>query len=409
MKFSAEKNLINSDNSKNSAAFASVAKVLSGYQPGFDLTGEASPDAIERFVVLCVRGSPRLLLPPSPPLMRAAIKSFLGNRRFLAALVAPFIQGACWIGGPLSYLSTPVSLTSTDGKSSPLRELLANALGHNDFQIAMRLSFGRPNAKMVAMAISSEGEVLCFAKFGSEAMTNDLVAHESAILEQFEGVDMPLIIPGRLFSGAWVGGHNVLITAPLQMEPLEPDASSAHQAADAFASLNAVTTSALKDSAYWQQIGERVAQLEDSGNGKEPLSTTVARIEQAWGDSIFDFGASHGDWSRANLGLVDGRVAALDWERCTELSPRGIDIAHFAICEITARAFKKSFDIEHVAKSVRQYLHAAGQPPEKAEALLMFAMLEMVIRFKSAQNVGLRSADSKFRPALQAGLKKWAV
>ena len=81
--------------------------------------------------------------------------------------------------------------------------------GHNDFQIAMRLSFGRPNAKMVAVAISSEGEVLCFAKFGSEAMTNGLVAHESAILEQFEGVDMPLIIPSRLFSGAWVGGHNV--------------------------------------------------------------------------------------------------------------------------------------------------------------------------------------------------------
>ena len=63
------------------------------------------------------------------------------------------------------------------------------------------------------MAISDAGEALCYAKLGSEAMTGDLVAHEGEILEQFEDIDMPLIIPPRLYSGTWADGQNVLITA----------------------------------------------------------------------------------------------------------------------------------------------------------------------------------------------------
>ncbi len=406
--FIVDKNLTESNDARKNSAFSAVAMVLSGYKPGFELIAGSHPNAVERFVVLYVRGSPRLLLPPAGPVMRTAIMSFLGNRRF-ANLVPRFVQAASWAGGPLACVSANVSLMSQAGASSPLRELISNVLGRNDFQIALRLSFGRPNAKTVAMVISDAGEALCFAKFGSEAMTNDLVAHESAILEQFENTDMPVIMPRRLYSGTWAGGHNVLITAPLQLEPLKSDARIAHQAADAFAFRNLVTSSALRESTYWLQIIKRVGKLCDSGNGSDAILTTVARIEQAWGDCHFDFGASHGDWTRANLGIVEGRVAALDWERCTKLAPRGIDIAHFTISENSSRSFNRSLDIERVAENVRQYLNSAGLLPDDAESLVMLALLQMVIRFKSAQNVGLRSADLKFGSALQAGLQKWAV
>lgn len=378
--------------------------ILSGYTPGFELIGGAAPNAIERFVVLCVRGSPRLLLPPTKPAMSTAIKSFLGSRRG-ASLVPPLVQVASRIGGPLAYISSEVSLTSEAGVASPLRELISSVLGRNDFQIALRLSFGRPNAKMVAMAISDTGEALCFAKFGSEAMTNDLVAHESAILKEFEGSDIPVMMPRLLYSGTWADGHNVLITAPLQLETLARDACVVHQAADAFSGHNLVTNSNLSDSEYWRQIVENAGKLEDKGN--ESLLVTVAKIEQVWGDRNFDFGASHGDWTRANLGMVAGQVAALDWERYTKLAPRGIDIAHFAISENSSRPFSKSVDIERVALNVRQYLNSTDLPAGNAESLVMLALLEMVVRFKSAQNVGLRSTDLKFGSALKACLEKW--
>jgi hypothetical protein len=238
-------------------------------------------------------------------------------------------------------------------------------------------------------------------------MTNDLVAHESAVLKDFEGADMPVVIPRRLYSGVLADGHNILITSPLKLEPLTSDALSAHQAADAFALKNLVTNSALGDSAYWRNTVECVEKFGVYGNNDEILLSTIAKTERSWGASNFDFCASHGDWTRANLGMVNGCVAALDWERCTKLAPRGIDIAHFAISENSSGFFRKPLDIERVADSVRQYLKVTGLSSNNAEPLIVLALLEMVIRFRSAQSVGLKSADSKFRPALQAALQQW--
>ena len=412
MNLVADKHTVGSNGDQRSAAFSAVGRILGGYETGFEIVGGSDPDAIERFVVLCVRGSPRLLLPPDRSIMRSAIVSFLGNHR-LAGLVTPFVQVASRAGGPLSRVSSDVSLTSQEGRPSPLRELLSGVLRRNDFEIALRLSFGRPNAKTVAMAISGAGEALCYAKFGSEAMTNDLVAHEGAILEHFEGTDMPVIMPRLLYSGTWAGGHNVLITAPLQLESLKRDARNAHRAADTFSSQNFVANSALSDSAYWRRVIENAEKFEYRESDSRFLLSSIARIEEVWGDSDLDFGASHGDWARANLGMVEGRVAALDWERCTELAPRGIDVAHFALSEKSLSLFGKplfgaSLDIKRAAEIVRQYLESAGLPPSNAELLIMLALLEMVIRFRSAQTAGLQSADLKFGPALEAGLRRWA-
>ena len=259
------------------------------------------------------------------------------------------------------------------------------------------------------MAISHEGEVLCFAKFGSEALTNDLVAHEGAILEQFEGKDMPLIVPRLLYSGTWAENRNVLITAPLQLTPLNRKTNIADEVADAFAIQTFVTNSRLGNSEYWRQIVESTQKIEGDEARTEALHATVAKIEQCWGDCEFDFGASHGDWTYANLGMVDGQLAAFDWERCTMLAPRGIDVAHFAVCDSSFRIFRRSLDIEQAAATVRQYLKTSGQCTNNAHPLVLLALLEMVIRFQSAQRVGLRSDDLRFGPALNDALKKWAV
>lgn len=390
------------------AALSAVRAILGGYESGFEILHGHHPDAIERFVVLSVRGSPRLLLPPERAVMRAAITGFLGNRRFVG-MVTPLVQFAVWAGGSLSKVDPNVSLVSRDGAPSPLRSLIAEVVGRDDFNLALRLSLNRPNAKTVAMALSDSGEALCFAKFGSEAMTDALVAHESATLERFEGADMPVIMPRRLYSGTWADGHNVLITAPLELGTLSRDAGDVHRVADAFASRSFVARSTLRESEYWRRIGERIAELEDGADRDETLRAALSDIERVWGEREFDFGASHGDWTRANLGLIEGRVAALDWERCTELAPRGIDVAHFVLCESSFPSFGKALDCERAADVVRRHLDATGLPTEDAEALVVLALLEMVIRFESARSAGLRSIDSKFNPALQRGLRRWAA
>ncbi len=379
--------------------------VLGGYQTGFELVKGIQPEAIENFTMICSRGAPRMLLPPAQPMMQTAMASFLSGRR-LTSLVPPLAQMASRIGGPLSRISSNVSLLSKTGGSSPLRQLISKVLERNDFQIALRVSFGRPNGKTVAMAISNAGEVLCYVKLGSEAMTSDLVAHEGAMLEQFEGTEMPVILPQLLYSGTWADGHSVLITAPIKLTPLKQDASIAHIAAAALASQGGGRSSALVDSEYWRRIVNIVGEYDDS----EILRTTVTEIERIWGTKEFEFGVSHGDWTRANVGMIDGRVAALDWERCVDLAPKGIDIAHFAICENPPYRLTKarSINVDRVAEKVKQYFQSAELHSETTEAIIVFALLEMVIRFKSAKDAGLRSTDSKFGPALQEGVRKWA-
>jgi len=385
-----------------------VSSILTGNEPGFELDEETHPNAIERFVVLSVRGSPRLLLPPEGPIMHAAIMNFLGNRRG-ASLVPKFVHTASRIKGPFSSLCSDLALTSQNDGACSLRSLISDVLGRDDYKFAMRLSLNRPNPKIVVMAISNAGEVLCFAKFGTEELTNELVAHESAVLEQFAGTDMPFIVPKSLYSGTWADTHNVLITAPLQLESLNGDASIVHQAADAFACQNLVTNSALSKSDYWRQVDERIRALDPEGNSNEPLLASASKIEQLWGDRQLDFGASHGDWTRANLGMVEGHLAAFDWERCTKLAPRGIDIAHFAVSENLFRPFSKTLDVDHANQTIRQYFKSAGMLPDNAESLITLALLEMVIRFKSAQKIGLRSKDSKFESALNTCLEKWSA
>lgn len=377
--------------------------MLGGYQTGFELVDGTQPDSIENFTVICSKGTPRLLLPTSRPLMRTAMTNFLGGRS-VASLMPLGVQMAARAGGPFSRISSNVSLMSKTGAPSPLRELISTVIGRDDFQIALRASFGRPNAKTVSMAISDAGEVLCYVKLGSDAMTSELVAHESTMLEQLERTDMPVIIPSQLYSGTWADGQNIMITEALQLAPLKRNSHVAHTAAGALARQTQVASSALVNSAYWRRVVEFVAEYGDS----QILSTAVADIERAWGSSEFDFGASHGDWTRANVGMVGERVAALDWERCSKDAPIGIDIAHFALCEKTARPLSKSLNIGRVAENVRQYLKAADLRPDKAEVLILFALLEMVIRFKSAQNAGLKSTDLKFGPALDEGIKRWA-
>lgn len=354
-------------------------------------------------MVISANGMPRLLVPPSIQLMQTALKSFLGGRR-MADIFPPFFKLASKVGGPFSRVTSRVALVSHAGVASPLRELIAGVIGRNDFQIALRVSFGRPNAKTVAMAISNSGEVLCYVKLGSETMTSGLVAHESHVLKQFEGIDMPLLIPPRLYSGTWGDGRAALITGALQLEPLSQDANIAHKAADALSRQNRVSGVALRDSDYWHRVGKLV----EENSLDETFAKSVNDIERIWGKSEFDFGASHGDWTRANVGLVEGQAAVLDWERSSMHAPCGIDIAHFAIAEKTSGLFTKSIDIDQVAKQLRLYLELIDMQPSKAEPLIVFALLEMVIRFNSAKVEGLRTTDRKFRPALLEGLRKWA-
>jgi len=390
------------------AAFLAVERVLGGSRTLSDPTD----GAVERFVVLPATGVPRLLLPLPMPAMKAALSGFVGQRRW-TSLLPPLIRTAVRVGGHVPVLGRTLSFRSGSGTPSPLRTMLGSLLGRDDYHLAMRLSFGRPNAKTVVAAISDDGEMLCFAKIGAEAMTNDLVAHEGRVLERFATLGPPLRMPRLLHAGDWLDGATLLVTEPLRLQPLARDARCAHRAADAFAAASHVSTAPLKDSAFWHRLTESI----ESGVGRSAhhrgLMESAARIRAAWGERTFDFGGCHGDWSRANVGLVDGRVAAIDWERCSEVAPRGIDTAHFALLEASGRSRRlrgrAPLDIEQIADRTGHYLVSAGRSADDARPLVLLDCLQMAARFLTAERAGLHAVDSTFEPALKTGLLRWCA
>lgn len=391
------------EQSRSDAAIAGVERVLGGRDSTCRLVAGHARDAIEEFVVFPARGIPRLLLPMSRLPLRASIDEFLGKRRWsglaLALTSATTIAGLTHTG-----VSRKLSLLA-DNKSEVLRELFSHVLGRDDFHLALRLSFGRPNAKTVIAVISDIGETLCFAKVGGEQMTDDLVKHEHTMLQTLSNVDLPVICPRVLYFGAWGGSGHILITAPLKLNPLPSNARDAHRAADTLATAYPVDTSELRSSGYWEHVNARLDACEAIGAEAARCRDMVNKIGDVWGSETLDFGFSHGDWSRANVGLVAERVAAIDWERCSHFFPRGIDTAHFAIFDLSRR---RRLDIGHILNATRRHLATANRPIAHAEALVVLDLLEMSIRILMAQAAGLRVDDSKFELALALALRSWA-
>ena len=385
-----------------------VTQVLAGYAPGFRLVKGLVDSSVDQFTVVPAQGMPRLLLPTQHAAMATALKSFVGRHRLVSA--APSVlKLVSKLAGGKPVLTRDVSLIGDDNRTSPLRDLFASVVGRTDFELAFRLSVGRPNAKTVAMAITAEGEALCFAKFGSEAMTNSLVAFEGKVLEHFNGRDLSVLMPRVLYSGMWAGDHNVLITEPVNISVLKRQATIAHQAADDFTMASPVTHTTLRASTYWRSVLDRIGSIRDQPENVAMLSRAAEAIDGTWGNTEFHFGYSHGDWSRANLGIVDGKLVALDWERCTPDAPRGIDIAHFAIIETSSSRSNRLLDLERIEAQTRRYLGEIGRSPSYARPLIVFDLVEMMLRFSNARAVGLPSKDSNFGAALHAALLQWTL
>ena len=404
-----ESDALGSDMLGSENRLSSVSMVLGGYSGGFELVEGAHDEALERFFQLGKKNSPRLLLPVNKSLLLPATNGFLVGRRF-AGFIPLFVRMSALIGGPFTRYCSEYSLVSKKQSLSPLRQLLSEVLKRNDFQIALRFSFGRPNGKTVAMAISNDGEILCYAKIGSESVTSGLVSHESMVLQKFEETNIPMIIPRRLYSGTWKSGHDVLVTEPIKLKPLPEDASCAHEAIYSLTTFSSTQVSQLSKSLYWADLNERVGEAIkaiDESNGL--MNSALAHIDKKWGQCSTTFGISHGDWTRANTGLVDGQVAGLDWERCHLLAPLGLDIAHFSISDNMTRGLSRTINVDEVLIKVQEHAKNAGGMEITHECLILLALLEMVIRFKSAGRAKIRAKDSKFEVALQSALTKWSI
>ena len=192
---------------------------------------------------------------------------------------------------------------------SSLRAALAPTVGRGPRDIALALHFGPPraNRKPVVQVLDRDGTLLAVAKVATNPLTVRLVTQETSALQQLARARPgPVLTVPRLLAATTWEGAQLLVQSALVL-PARPR----------------VPTAAVRRAAEQ----ELVRSTESAG---------VPDPGARWLDDVA-VGASHGDWSPQNLSVVQGGVAAWDWERFAEDRPLGFDAAHLVLMQQLGR------------------------------------------------------------------------
>ena len=214
-----------------------------------------------------------------------------------------------------------------------LFEAVAASLGgtSDDFSIGVHLGPPRANRKPVLAVADSSGELIAFAKYGVDALTDQLVSHEADALAELgalqeDGGLVSTQVPQLLARGVHAG-HEYAVQSPVPTTPRTraPDAVVASQTEVA-----RVGHGALDGSAAVAVIRQQwIARAEASDDS---VVTAFARVGSIWcdevGDAALSWGSWHGDWRTTNMAVTPAGCSVWDWERFAEGVPFGYDALH---------------------------------------------------------------------------------
>lgn len=261
-----------------------------------------------------------------------------------------------------------------------------------------------PNHKPTLQLFDPTGRVVGFAKVGWNDATRQLVAAEATALQSLDlsSPDHP-IVPRVMLTTQWCG-QSVVVVEPLppgirgvqSNDPVRvtetlvvarrggPPTTPRPLAGSPFIerTQHAAASTAVRD-----VVGNRLAELTD-------------RFVRLSGETAVEFGWWHGDWVPWNLGTVDGRLVAWDWEHSGPDIPVGADIAH--------DGFQRAFILQHLhlstaveranAQLARTSPRLGLSPPQRRVVLVAY-LIEMWLR---AQR--LAAGGGGWNPALHPGL-----
>jgi hypothetical protein len=129
-----------------------------------------------------------------------------------------------------------------------------------------------------------------------------------------------------------------------------------------------------------------------TGNSLGLIGSEVAVLVDAIGSRAAQLpaGAWHGDWSPWNLGWVQQRLWAWDWEYCRTDVPIGLDVPHFAFQrrfigarEPLERAFAEARD------TTAEPLARLGYSPVDRATIHAVHVAELAIRYLEADALGV--------------------
>lgn len=189
---------------------------------------------------------------------------------------------------------------------------------------------GRTRAlqKPVMRVLGGDGATLGYVKIGISDVTRELVRHETAVLHSFETRPPAHFRPPRVLGAEEWMELSVLLQEPVTAS-LPPEPRAVRRAAVEISLRDGTETVALRESAAWQALKERVRALPTEKTVSQLLKETVEYIDRRWADATVTFGSWHGDFAPWNMGWDGSALGVWDWEGYAGSVPVGFDMIHY--------------------------------------------------------------------------------
>jgi hypothetical protein len=221
-----------------------------------------------------------------------------------------------------------------------LLEHLKKVLRYQDLTYAISLGTPGPHRKPVVQIMSSDGEVLGYAKVGRDDATNLLVQNEVQMLQLLATAHLcVLTVPRVLHSGWWRDHFLGVLSAPEGVsDGVRQTLTLLHLAALKELRAAQAVWMSLQESAFWITLCWRVRQMHHTYY-RHVLEQGIAKAEAWLGKTRLPFHFCHGDFTPWNMKQNGKKLFIFDWEYASEAGPPAWDLFHFRF--ETMRLLKK--------------------------------------------------------------------
>jgi thymidylate kinase len=211
-----------------------------------------------------------------------------------------------------------------------LLEHLKEVLKYQDLTYAISLGAPGPHRKPVLQIMTSDGEVIGYAKVGRDDATNRLVQNEVQTLQVLAATPLhALTVPRVLHSGWWRDHFLGVLSAPEGVSDGARQTLTLHHLA-ALKELRAVQIAwmPLRESAFWITLCRQVGQMHHT-RYRHVLEQGIAKAETWVGKTPLPFHFCHGDFAPWNMKQNGKKLFIFDWEYASEAGPPAWDLFHF--------------------------------------------------------------------------------
>lgn len=303
---------------------AYVEHIFSLMYPGSEVAVRRAPSRSygQAWALIPTRENPSMLVPTKPRASALASLDELrqrghGSLTRIARLVANM--------GGLDLLPR---LTVSRSGTEDIQSVIARALSLDDVSVSMVVGRMRALQKPVLRVLGLDGATVGYAKVGVSDITRELVRHEAAVLRSFASAPPQHFTPPSVLAAEEWGELTLLVQAPLSARR-PADLEVVRRAAVEISGRGTTGTTALRESAFWTDLTQRVVALPPESALAPCMADVVSRIALRSGDQPIQFGWCHGDFAPWNMGWDGVQLSVWDWEGCAGPIPAGFDILHY--------------------------------------------------------------------------------